>query len=163
MRSLGYLLHEPLTDDNPISRRSSSRHSTLEVDRINRQFLEGVNGSSSLAYLILDEFEAPQSPPSPDYVPGLKYPEYVALSDDEIPDPKKDLADYPTDEGDADEEEDSFEDDEEEEAFEDDGDEEEEHLASVDSTVLPAIDSVPSAEDTKPFETEESAATPPPP
>ncbi|GJU98418.1 hypothetical protein Tco_1327689 [Tanacetum coccineum] len=37
----------------------------------------------------LDEFEAPQSleqaPPSPDYVPGPEYPEYVAPSDDEIP------------------------------------------------------------------------------
>ncbi|GJZ14196.1 hypothetical protein Tco_0549426 [Tanacetum coccineum] len=32
---------------------SSSRHSTLEVDRINHQFLEAGNGSSPLAYLIL--------------------------------------------------------------------------------------------------------------
>ncbi|GJZ99094.1 hypothetical protein Tco_0671645 [Tanacetum coccineum] len=36
-----------------------------------------------------DEFEAPlspeQTPPSPDYVPGTEYPEYVAPSDDEIP------------------------------------------------------------------------------
>ncbi|GJT89945.1 hypothetical protein Tco_1078790 [Tanacetum coccineum] len=36
-----------------------------------------------------DEFEAPQSleqaPPSPDYMPGPEYPEYVASSDDEIP------------------------------------------------------------------------------
>ncbi|GKB97457.1 hypothetical protein Tco_0983594 [Tanacetum coccineum] len=37
-----------------------------------------------------------------------------------------------------------------------------EHLAPVDSA-LPAIDYVPSAEQTKPFETDESAATPPPP
>ncbi|GKE56059.1 hypothetical protein Tco_1495244 [Tanacetum coccineum] len=36
-----------------------------------------------------DEFKASQSPelvpPSPDYVPGLEYSEYVAPSDDEIP------------------------------------------------------------------------------
>ncbi|GKB57352.1 hypothetical protein Tco_0913538, partial [Tanacetum coccineum] len=33
-----------------------------------------------------DEFEAPQlAPPSPDYVPGPEYSEYVAPSDDEIP------------------------------------------------------------------------------
>nr|GFA85466.1 hypothetical protein [Tanacetum cinerariifolium] len=26
-----------------------------------------------------------QAPPSPDYVPGLEYTKYLALSDDEIP------------------------------------------------------------------------------
>ncbi|GJS58598.1 hypothetical protein Tco_0653382 [Tanacetum coccineum] len=46
-----------------------------------------------------------------------------------------------------------------------DGDEdEEEHLAPADSVVvaLPATNQAPSAEETKPFETDESAATPPP-
>nr|GEW83216.1 ribonuclease H-like domain-containing protein [Tanacetum cinerariifolium] len=52
MRSLGYLIHELSVGDNPISSQSSSRHSTLEVDRINCQFLEADNGSSPLAYLI---------------------------------------------------------------------------------------------------------------
>ncbi|GKE58319.1 hypothetical protein Tco_1497504, partial [Tanacetum coccineum] len=70
-------------------------------------------------------------------------------------DPEEDPADYPADEGDDDDEE------EEKEASKED-DEEEGHLAPVDST-LPAIDSVPSVEETKPFETDESAATPPPP
>nr|GFC49944.1 hypothetical protein [Tanacetum cinerariifolium] len=45
------------------------------------------------------------------------------------------------------------------------GDEEEdEYLAPADSTVvaLPAIDHAPSAKETEPFETDESAATPPP-
>ncbi|GKG22204.1 hypothetical protein Tco_0387507, partial [Tanacetum coccineum] len=44
------------------------------------------------------------------------------------------------------------------------GDEEEEHLAPADSTTiaLPAVDQAPSAEETKPFETNEYAATPPP-
>nr|GEZ14948.1 hypothetical protein [Tanacetum cinerariifolium] len=104
-----------------------------------------------------DEFEAPQSPeqtpPSPNYVPGLEYPKGG---------PKGGSADYTADGGD--------DDDEEEESFEDDDDKdegkaskEEEHLASVDSAALPVIDPVPSAEETKPFETNEPAATPPPP
>ncbi|GJU85558.1 hypothetical protein Tco_1293104 [Tanacetum coccineum] len=43
--------------------------------------------------------------------------------------------------------------------------EEEEHLAPADSTAVasPAVDHVPSVKETKPFETNESAATPPPP
>ncbi|GJV40500.1 hypothetical protein Tco_1418940 [Tanacetum coccineum] len=108
----------------------------------------------------------------------LEYPEYLVSSDDEISvedqplptdasstalssgyvadldleedpkeDPEEDPADYPNEE-------------EEEESFEDD--EEEEHLAPTDS-ILPFIDSDPSAEETEPFETDESAATPPPP
>ncbi|GJT17528.1 hypothetical protein Tco_0876234 [Tanacetum coccineum] len=128
----------------------------------------------------------PEHPPSPDYVPGPKYPEYLVPPDDEVPiedqplptnasptalssgyaadsDPsEEDLADYPTNEGD-DEEESSEDDDDEEkdEAFEED-EEEEEHLASADSTTLPAIDLVPLAEDTEAFETDESAPTPTP-
>ncbi|GJW07265.1 hypothetical protein Tco_1569688 [Tanacetum coccineum] len=108
-----------------------------------------------------------QTPPSPDYVPGPEYPEYVALSDDEIPedpDPEEDLAGYLADGGDDEEEESSKDgDDDEEEASEEDEDEEEKHLALADSDVLPAIDPVPLAEETEPFKTEESAATPPPP
>ncbi|GKE20840.1 hypothetical protein Tco_1432352 [Tanacetum coccineum] len=149
-----------------------------------------------------DEFEAPQSleqaPPSPDYVPGLEYPEYVALSDNEIPvedqplpadasptalssdyvtnfdpleevpkeDHKEDPAEYPADGRDEEEEEDeSSEDDndEEEEASKEDKEEEEEHLAPTDSTAPPVIDPVPSAKEIEPFETDESADTPPPP
>ncbi|GKD40102.1 hypothetical protein Tco_1260309, partial [Tanacetum coccineum] len=54
---------------------------------------------------------------------------------------------------------------EEEESSEDDDDEEEEHLAPADSTAIAslAVDPVLSAEETEPFETDESAATPPPP
>ncbi|GJX89280.1 hypothetical protein Tco_0341294 [Tanacetum coccineum] len=57
------------------------------------------------------------------------------------------------------------EEDEEEESFKDDDDKEEEHLAPADSNAVasPAIRPVPSIEETKPFETDESAATPPPP
>ncbi|GJV79213.1 retrotransposon protein, putative, ty1-copia subclass [Tanacetum coccineum] len=52
MRSSGCLLHELAVDDNPTSGRSSSRRSTLDVDRISHQFLEVDNGSLQLAYLI---------------------------------------------------------------------------------------------------------------
>ncbi|GKC36056.1 hypothetical protein Tco_1048440 [Tanacetum coccineum] len=44
----------------------------------------------------------------------------------------------------------------------DDEDEDEEHLAPIDSTIV-ASPPVPSAEETKPFETDKAAATPPPP
>ncbi|GKB30535.1 hypothetical protein Tco_0869936, partial [Tanacetum coccineum] len=109
-----------------------------------------------------------QAPPSPDYVPGPKYPEYLAPSDDEIPiedqplpadasptaqsssyvadsdleeDLEEDPADYPID-GRDDKEEDSSKDDDDEE-------EEDEHLALADSTLL-VIDSIPSSEETEP-------------
>ncbi|GKB73089.1 hypothetical protein Tco_0934501 [Tanacetum coccineum] len=135
-----------------------------------------------------DKFEAPeeapqspeQAPTSPDYVPGPEYPEYLVPSDDEVPiddqpvradasptalspsyvansdpeeDPEEDPANYSANEDD--EEEESSEEDEEE-------DEEEEHLPLANSA-LPAIDYVPSAEEMEPFETNEPAATPPPP
>ncbi|GKE89943.1 hypothetical protein Tco_1567418 [Tanacetum coccineum] len=123
-----------------------------------------------------NEFEAPQSleqpPPSPDYVPGPEYPEYVAPYDDEIPvedqplhadasptalspgyvadsdpseeDPKEDLTDYPADGGDdeEDKEESSEDDDEEEDEASEDDEDEEEEHLSPADT---------------------AAATPPPP
>ncbi|GKG58869.1 hypothetical protein Tco_0594639, partial [Tanacetum coccineum] len=57
----------------------------------------------------------------------------------------------------------SFQDEDEDVDIEGD-EEEEEHPAPVDSTnvALPAVDHAPSAEETEPFETDESAATPPP-
>ncbi|GJR90472.1 hypothetical protein Tco_0214483 [Tanacetum coccineum] len=79
----------------------------------------------------------PVDPPSSDYVPGSEEPEQAPLSPD-----------Y-----------------DEEEAFEEDKEEEEEHLAPAYSTAAasPVVDPVPSAEETEPFETDESIATPPPP
>ncbi|GKC79571.1 hypothetical protein Tco_1130345, partial [Tanacetum coccineum] len=59
----------------------------------------------------------------------------------------------------------SSDDDEDEDVdIEGDGEEEEEHPAPADSTVvaLPAVDQAPSAEETEPFEIDESVATPPP-
>ncbi|GKG15138.1 hypothetical protein Tco_0354738, partial [Tanacetum coccineum] len=101
-------------------------------------------------------------------------PDYVSESDPEV-DPKEDddedLEDDPVDDpaegGDDEDDEDepSKEDEDDDvdiEANEDE--EEEEHLALADSVVvaLPTMDQAPSAEETEPFETDESAVTPPP-
>ncbi|GJT83097.1 putative reverse transcriptase domain-containing protein [Tanacetum coccineum] len=111
--------------------------------------------------------EPEQAPPSPDYVPGPEHaddeifvedqsyaedasptaqsPDYVPESDpeadpeeDDDEDPEEDPVDYPADGGDD--------------------------PAPADSVVvaLPAVDQAPSAEETEPFKTDESAATPPP-
>nr|GEW75756.1 hypothetical protein [Tanacetum cinerariifolium] len=93
-----------------------------------------------------------------------------ALMDDDDEDPEEDPVDYPTDGGDdGDDEEKSSEDDEDEEDDEieveaDEEEEEEEHPAPADSVVFTptAADQASSAKETEPFETDESAATPPP-
>nr|GFD24640.1 hypothetical protein [Tanacetum cinerariifolium] len=126
--------------------------------------------------------EPEQAPLSPDYVPGLEHaddeifaedqpyaedalpitqsPEYVPESDfeahpedDDDEDPKEDPVDYPADGGDDGDDEMDVE-----------ADEEEEHPAPADSVVvaLTAADQAPSAEETEPFETDESATIPPP-
>ncbi|GJX71334.1 putative reverse transcriptase domain-containing protein [Tanacetum coccineum] len=101
---------------------------------------------------------------SPDYVPETD-PE-VDPEEDNDEDPEEDPVDYPVDEGDdGDDEDEPSDDDEDEEVdIEADDEEEEEHPAPADSAVvaLPAADQAPSAEETEPFETDESAATPPP-
>ncbi|GJQ91758.1 hypothetical protein Tco_0002897 [Tanacetum coccineum] len=151
----------------------------------------GVDGPPSPDYVPSPE-EPEQAPPSPiylPYVPKSVYQEYIPPEDDVFPaeeqplpaatsptadspgyipesdperdpeeddeeDPKEDPADYPADRRDNDDDDD----DEEEE-------EEEEHLAPADYTVvaLPAVDHVPSEEETEPFETDKCAATPPSP
>ncbi|GKD42161.1 hypothetical protein Tco_1266806, partial [Tanacetum coccineum] len=109
---------------------------------------------------------------SPGYVPESDPEEDPEEDDDE--DPEEDPADYPADGGydgddedepsDDDEDEPSDDDEDEEVDIEADDEEEEEHPAPADSTVvaLPAFDQAPSAEETEPFKTDESAATPPP-
>ncbi|GKE79053.1 hypothetical protein Tco_1545173, partial [Tanacetum coccineum] len=97
---------------------------------------------------------------SPSYVPELDPEEDPEEDDDE--DPEEDPADYPANRGDnGDDEDESSNDDENDDV--DTKEEEEEHLAPADSTAvaLPAVDHAPSAEETDPFETGESAATPP--
>nr|GEZ06944.1 hypothetical protein [Tanacetum cinerariifolium] len=123
-----------------------------------------------------------QAPPSPYYMPGPEEPEQAPLSPDYIPesdfemhpeddddeDPDEDPVDYPADGGDdGDDEEESSEDEEDDEMdveADEEEEEEEEHPAPADSAVVAptAADQVPSAEETEPFETDESAATPPP-
>ncbi|GKE84348.1 hypothetical protein Tco_1558090, partial [Tanacetum coccineum] len=114
----------------------------------------------------------PQSPPLPDFILEPVYPEYMP-QEDEVPeenddeDPEEDPVDYPVDGGDdGDDEDESSEDDEDDDEvdIEVNDDEEEEHSAHADSAVvaLPAADQAPSAKETEPFKTDESAATPPP-
>ncbi|GKB58664.1 hypothetical protein Tco_0914850, partial [Tanacetum coccineum] len=133
----------------------------------------------SVAPLSLDYVLGPEHPPSPDYVLGLKYPEYLAPSDDDIPikyqplhadaslttlltgyiadsDPEEDLEDnHEEDPADYLDKDEAFE--------EEDDDEEEEHLAQTNSSTVSIDDHVPSTEETEPFETYESTPTPPPP
>ncbi|GJW37524.1 hypothetical protein Tco_0060444 [Tanacetum coccineum] len=100
---------------------------------------------------------------SPGYVPESDPEEDPEEDDDE--DPEEDPADYPADGGDDGDDEDESSDDDEDDDVDIEGDEEEEeHPAPADSTAvaLPAVDHALSAEETEPFETDESAATPPP-
>nr|GFC55627.1 hypothetical protein [Tanacetum cinerariifolium] len=107
-----------------------------------------------------------QAPPSLDYVPGPEYPpspEFIPEPSDPKDDLEEDPADYPADGGDEGDDEDESSDDDEDDDIDIEGDEDE-YLALADSAAvaLPAIDHAPSAEETKPFETDESATTPPP-
>ncbi|GJX60314.1 hypothetical protein Tco_0291704 [Tanacetum coccineum] len=114
--------------------------------------------------------EPEQAPPSPDYVPSLEHTDVEIVAkdqpdseEDNDEDPEEDPVDYSADEGDDgdDEDEPSEEDEDDDVDMEADG-EEEQHLAPADSVVvtLPATNQAPSAEETEPFETDESAATP---
>ncbi|GKD14598.1 hypothetical protein Tco_1199005, partial [Tanacetum coccineum] len=87
--------------------------------------------------------------------------------EDDDEDPEEDPVDYSADGGDdgEDEDEPSKEDEDDDVDIEANGnEEEEEHPTPADSVVvaLPAADQAPSAEETEPFETNDSAATPPP-
>ncbi|GJX56141.1 hypothetical protein Tco_0286038, partial [Tanacetum coccineum] len=121
--------------------------------------------------------EPEHAPPLPDYVPGPKHADDVISDpeadpeedDDEDPDedPEEDLVDYPGDGGDDGDDEDELskkDEDDDVDIEADEEEEEEEHPAPADSVVvaLPTTDQAPSAEETEPFETDKSAATPPP-
>nr|GFC58078.1 hypothetical protein [Tanacetum cinerariifolium] len=101
---------------------------------------------------------------SPEYVPESNFEAHSEDDNDE--DPKEDPVDYLADGGDdGDDEEESSEDDEDDDMdVETDEEEEEEHPARDDYVVVAPIvaDQAPSAEETVPFETDESASTPPP-
>ncbi|GKE75662.1 hypothetical protein Tco_1537703, partial [Tanacetum coccineum] len=117
-------------------------------------------------------FLAEEQPLPAAALPTNQSPDYVLKSDpkedseeDDDEDPEEDPADYPADGGDdGDDEDEPSNDDEDEKVDIEVDDEEEEHLAPADSTAvaLPAIDQAPSAEETDPFEIDESATTPPP-
>ncbi|GJR92512.1 hypothetical protein Tco_0264686 [Tanacetum coccineum] len=119
--------------------------------------------------------EPEQAPPLPDFIPEPDYPEFMPPEDEVLPaeehplpvaaSPTADSSGYvPESDPEDDPEEDNDEDPEEDPADYPGDEEEEEHPAPADSTAiaLPIVDHVPSAEETKPFETDESAATPPP-
>nr|GFB76510.1 hypothetical protein [Tanacetum cinerariifolium] len=121
-----------------------------------------------------DEIVAEDRPYAEDASSNAQSPEYVPESDLEVhpednddEDPEEDPVDYPVDGGDdGDDEEGSSEDDEDDDMDieSDEEKEEEEHPAPADSVVvaLTAADQAPSAKETEPFESDESAATPPP-
>nr|GEV73596.1 putative reverse transcriptase domain-containing protein [Tanacetum cinerariifolium] len=129
----------------------------------------------------------PVAPPSSDYVPGLEHPPspaYAPLEDQPLPvdaspiaassdyvadsnpekDPEDDLADYPTDGGDGDDEpfddddDDTNDEDPEEEPFDDE--EKEEHLAPADPSVVPIVDHVLPAGDAEALEADEPTHVP---
>ncbi|GKC56545.1 hypothetical protein Tco_1084143 [Tanacetum coccineum] len=119
-------------------------------------------------------FPAEEQPLPAAASPTAQLLDYVSESDpeadpkeDDDEDPEEDPIDYPADGGDdGDDEDEPLDDDEDEEVDikADDKEEEEEHPAPADSiaVALPAADQAPFAEETEPFETDESAATPPP-
>nr|GEY44397.1 hypothetical protein [Tanacetum cinerariifolium] len=119
-----------------------------------------------------DEIVAEDQPYAKGALPIAQSPEYVQESDFEVhpkddddEDSKEDPVDYPAYEGDdGDDEEESSEDDKDDEMDIEADEEEEEHPAPADSIVVAptATDQALSAEETEPFETDESAATPPP-
>ncbi|GJT34999.1 reverse transcriptase domain-containing protein [Tanacetum coccineum] len=78
--------------------------------------------------------------------------------------PTADSPGYVPEGDDVDDKDESSDDDEDDDIDIEGDEEEEEHPASADSTAvaLPAVEHALSAEETKPFETDESAATPPP-
>ncbi|GJS95990.1 hypothetical protein Tco_0802958 [Tanacetum coccineum] len=116
---------------------TSSSHATVTYTSISTD-----NDLPPWSFHLVDVDE-PKAPPLP--VPTPAYPKYLTSSDDEDGGGKGEGTEMdPINYAD------------------DDYEEEEEHLAPADSA-LPVSDSIPSSEETKPFETDESVATPPPP
>ncbi|GKB81986.1 hypothetical protein Tco_0948881, partial [Tanacetum coccineum] len=130
-----------------------------------------------------DEIVAEDQPGAEDASPAAQSPDYVPDTDpeadpeeDDDEDPEEDPIDYPADGGDDGDDEMDIEEDEDDDmdidADEEDEDDEmdvevdeeaeEEHSAPAYPVVVALPATVPSAEETEPFETDESAATPPP-
>ncbi|GKC65900.1 hypothetical protein Tco_1098498, partial [Tanacetum coccineum] len=120
-----------------------------------------------------DEIVAEDQPYAEDASPIAQSPDYVPKSDleadpeeDGDEDPEEDPIDYPADGGDDGDDDMDIEADEEDEDdemdVEIDEEAEEEHLALAYPVVVALPATAPFAEETEPFETDESAATPPP-
>nr|GFA80349.1 hypothetical protein [Tanacetum cinerariifolium] len=99
---------------------------------------------------------------SPEYVPESDFEAYSKDDDDE--DTEEDPVDYLADGGDDEDDEKESSEDDEDDDMDVEADEEEEHPAPADSVVVAptAADQASSAEETEPFETDESADTLPP-
>nr|GFA84079.1 hypothetical protein [Tanacetum cinerariifolium] len=118
-----------------------------------------------------DEIVVEDQPYAEDALPTAQPPEYVPESDleahpedDDDEDPEEDPVNYPTDGGDdSDDEEGSSKDDEDDDIDIKANEEEEEHPAPTDSVVVAstAADQAPSTKEAEPFESDDSAATPP--
>ncbi|GKA83861.1 hypothetical protein Tco_0805456 [Tanacetum coccineum] len=127
-----------------------------------------------------DEIVAEDQPGAKDASPTAQSPDYVPdtdpeadLEEDDDEDPEEDPIDYPTDGGDDEDDEMDIKEDEDDDmdinADEDnemdvevDEEAEEEHPAPAYPVGVALLATAPSAEETEPFETDESAATPPP-
>ncbi|GKF44119.1 hypothetical protein Tco_0130671, partial [Tanacetum coccineum] len=114
-----------------------------------------------------DEIVTENQPYAEDASPTAQSPDYVSESDPEADpeeDDDKDPEEDPADGGDDSDDEEGSSEDDDMDIEADDEEDEEEHLAPADSVVvaLPTTDQAPFAEETELFETDESAATPPP-
>ncbi|GJS60160.1 hypothetical protein Tco_0654944 [Tanacetum coccineum] len=145
-----------------MSSSSSSSH-----DIITYTYVSSDTELPSWGILLMEAYESdPEAPLAP--VLAHEYPEYLALSDDEIPAEDQPLTTSPIALSpgyiaDSEPIENGLEEDPEMDPIDYVANEEEEkHLAPTNST-LSAPDFVPSGEETKPFETDESATIPPPP
>nr|GEV73576.1 hypothetical protein [Tanacetum cinerariifolium] len=144
-----------------MSSSSSSSHTTVTYTCVSS---DDDLPSWGIPFMEAYEPEAPLS-----LVYALEYPEYLAPSDDEIaptedqPLPPSPISLSPGYITDSEPIEDGPDEDPEMDPVDYAGnkEEEEEHLALADSA-LSVPDSVPSVEETKPFKTDESTATPPP-
>ncbi|GKE66473.1 hypothetical protein Tco_1520634 [Tanacetum coccineum] len=171
---------------------SDSKDSTVTYTEVSSLFVDlsdigspGVDGppvmpEDTYAYVVA-AFQAPpspnyvlgleepeQEPPSPvyvRYVPKLVYPEFMPREDEVLPAEEQSLPTTASPTIDSSsyrrcgDDEDESSDDDEDDDVDIKGDDEEEHPAPANST---AVDQASSAEETKPFEIDESAATPPP-
>ncbi|GJX26537.1 hypothetical protein Tco_0232833, partial [Tanacetum coccineum] len=151
-----------------------------EMDPYEEVAQQGQAHLLSPAY-VPDPMELDEHPYADNASPTAELPRYIAYSDSTEEDTDEDSIDYPDEPEDSEEDDDEDpkedpkedpseehepEDDEDEDDTDDEDEEptedeeEEEHPALADSSMVPVVDPVPSAEDTEAFKTDESAPTP---